>query len=284
MVSRVQAIRNRFNRSAAGAYDTHAQVQRHMADWLADSMSSSGFLSGAEGLDVLEIGCGTGILTELLLERWPFLRIKAIDLSPAMLEAAERRLRLRAATEQANATVIHFLLADVEAWAASAPSASYDLIVSSACFQWLSYPQETLRQLCRILRPGGRLLFSTFGPDTFRELHESFDKAYYANGMKPQRHGLSFPAAIDWQAWLSEAGFSNVQGERKLQHHTYPSVRAFLHSIKAVGASTSEAAVDHGLGARHLFTAMFEQYERMFRVPEGGVQATYELFLLQGTL
>lgn len=273
MDTRINSVRHQFNRSAAGLYDSHARVQRIMAGRLEKSLHGCMNESGPGGSSILEIGCGTGILTELLLNGWPNSFITALDIAPEMIKAAEQRVR--SAGQSAR---FRFLPADVETWAAKAPSASFDLIVSNACFQWLRSPKETLGFLRRLLRPGGMLAFTTFGPDTFRELHESFAEAYHANGMEPQRHGLSFQSAGQWQITLREAGFRSIQLDRSIEREKHASVRDFLHSVKAVGASSSEAA-SRGLGSRRLFTGMFKQYEDKFSIP-GGVAATYELLMI----
>lgn len=288
MASDKHAIRRRFDRSAAASYDIHARVQRSMADNLARSLEERlGPSCGAAGAPaILEIGCGTGNLTEKLLQVWPRASLTAIDLAPAMIEAAKRRLwpgNNKVLGDGEAAPWVRFLAADVEAWAAAAPDASFDLIVSNACFQWLSRPQVTLAHLRRLLRPGGTLAFTTFGPETFRELHEAFAAAYLALGVEPQRHGLSFCTEQGWRRWLTEAGFAHVRCERSLQTERYASVKDFLLSVKAVGASASEAQTAGTLGLRRLFSGMYHEYERRFSVP-GGVAATYDLLRIEASI
>ncbi|CAM4331716.1 malonyl-ACP O-methyltransferase BioC [Paenibacillus tarimensis] len=268
MSGRLNRIRRQFDRSASGGYEIHAAVQRTMAGNLAAG------LPHPQGLeDVLEIGCGTGFLTEKLAGG-AYRTVTALDLAPSMLEAAGRRTAGTPAD-------ICFVLADAEEWAAEpVRKAEYDLIVSSACFQWLERPAETIGHLHRLLRPGGMLAFATFGPGTFRELHEAFARAYAALGLKPERHGLSFREPEEWQADLLNAGFSHVRFERSEQAKLYASVPGFLHAVKGVGASVSEAAERPGLGSRRLFLDMFRRYEERYGTPEG-ITATYELIYFQ---
>lgn len=131
-----------------------------------------------------------------------------------------------------------------------------------------------------MLSPGGMLTFATFGPDTFRELHASFDVAYRSRGMEPQRHGLTFQTPEQWTASLLEAGFSVKQEWSCRRIETYISVGHFLHAVKALGASSSEAAAAGGLGNRRLFADMFQSYEAAFGTPEG-ITATYDLLFFQ---
>lgn len=275
MSNRKQRIRRHFNRSAAGTYDNHANVQRYMADRLSQTLKKQARPEEHPALQILELGCGTGTLTEMLANEWPSSMITALDMAPEMLKAAELRLHLGSGRSH-----IRFLHADVEDWAFEAPAGSFDLIVANACFQWLGEPSETLRNLQGLLRSEGMLVFTTFGPDTFRELHEAFNAVYYANGNVPQRHGLTFQSVSEWKDMLAEAGYSAIQAESSTQIEMFTSVREFLHAVKAVGASASEAAEIRGLSTRSLFTNMYMEYEKRFSLPEG-ISVTYELLLFQ---
>lgn len=274
MNNRKTAIQRQFNRSAESSYNIHAEVQRMMAAQLAKSLIERNGRGKAAESKVLEIGCGTGHLTEILLNQWPHVSITALDLAPAMIKAAEQRFKSRQSAD------MRFLQADVEIWAAEAPSDSFDLIVSSACFQWLSQPRQTLGHLKRILREGGYLVFATFGPRTFYELHEAFTEVYHANGMEPQRHGLAFLSPKQWEEILIETGFSTIYCHQETQVETYPSPRDFLQSIKEIGASTSEAIQIGGLSPRKLFTEMYKAYEEKFSIKDG-IVATYECLLFE---
>ncbi|NOU99961.1 malonyl-ACP O-methyltransferase BioC [Paenibacillus planticolens] len=269
-------VKRQFNRSSSGSYDRHADVQRIMADQLAAKLGETKGEGGRTSVcDILEIGCGTGNLTSRLVDIWPEAAITALDIAPGMLRAAEQRLDQQAGYE------IRFIQGDVEEWSAAAQTASFDLIVSSACFQWLKHPVQTLQQLRRLLRPGGSLVFTTFGPETFGELHESFREVYQSRGQQPQRHGLSFQSKVQWRRMLADSGFAHIEEQSSFHVETYPTPRDFLLAVKAMGASTSEAEAVPGLSKRRLFAGMYEVYEAKFSVP-GGIFATYELLLMQG--
>lgn len=280
-IGRSRVVQRQFNRSAT-SYDAHAHIQRSMAEQLARSLAewkNKGFLSDPS---ILEIGCGTGALTQILVNEWPSANVTALDIAPEMIEVASKRFRSAEHPGTANWKMdrLRFLQADIEIWAVNAPECSVDIIVSNACFQWLSSPKETLGHLRRMLRPGGLLIFTTFGPDTFREMHEAFDKVYRANGMEPQRHGLSFHSPAQWEIMLQESGYSSFYCERSIHIEKYSSARDFLYSVKGMGASTSEAAPIPGYSLRRLFTNMYKEYEDKFGT-QGGVSATYDLLFIQ---
>lgn len=283
MSSSISDIRRQFNRSA-NSYDAHAHVQCLMSDRLVKSFLGRKNKSNITDINILEIGCGTGALTESLVTEWPSANITALDIAPAMIKLAERRILSNDADfngiRKKTLDRLRFLHADVEMWAKNAPTSSYDLIVSNACFQWLRKPMQTLGHLRRMLRPGGSLIFTTFGPDTFCEMHKAFNEVYRASGMEPQRHGLSFLSTNAWNSLLKESGFSSIQLERSIQMEKYASARDFLHTVKAMGASTSEAVTMRGLSSRRLFANMYKEYEGMFSI-QGGVAASYDLLLFQ---
>ncbi|MDQ0877440.1 malonyl-CoA O-methyltransferase [Paenibacillus sp. V4I3] len=287
MIGRKTAIGRQFNRSATGSYDIHAHVQRIMAKKLLTSLEDWTSESDCNQPNILEIGCGTGTLTEMVVNHWSCSSITALDIAPAMIEAAEQRVRSNAANfvdyNNRQPSRVNFVHADAELWAASVPSSSFNLIVSNACFQWLSCPIQTLEHLYRLLHTGSLLAFATFGPDTFRELHTAFDAVYRAGGMEPQRHGLSFQTSDQWKSLLKETGFSNIQCESWVQTEVYASARDFLLSVKAMGASTSEAASSYGFGSRRLFANMYKEYEDKFSTP-GGVAATYEVLIIRASV
>ncbi|MBP1962368.1 malonyl-ACP O-methyltransferase BioC [Paenibacillus aceris] len=269
-------VERQFQRSSAGSYDRNANVQRMMAEQLItvlDEWKREG--EGQRVCDILEIGCGTGILTSRLVNKWPEAALTALDIAPGMLRAAERRVRQQARLD------IRFIQSDVEEWSTTAQAATFDLIVSGACFQWLKQPEQTIQQLRRLLRPGGLLVFTTFGPETFAELHESFREVYQSRGQQPQRHGLSFQSRTQWSKMLADTGFSNIKDECSFHVETYPSARDFLLAVKAMGASTSQARAVPGLSSRQLFASMYNVYEAKFST-HGGIIATYELLLMQG--
>lgn len=86
------------------------------------------------------------------------------------------------------------------------------------------------------------MAFTTFGTETFRELHTPFELSYRAQGLEPQRHGLPLHTAKKWNVMLAADGFKNPQRCQNVRIKRYPTERDFLHAIKVVGASASVAS------------------------------------------
>jgi trans-aconitate 2-methyltransferase len=107
---------------------------------------------------VLDAGCGSGRITEALLERLPRGRVIAVDQSPSMVDAARQRLG-----EQADIRVADLLELDV--------GEPLDAILSTATFHWISDHDRLFARLHANLRPGGQLVAQCGGEgniDTLR--------------------------------------------------------------------------------------------------------------------
>ena len=148
---RKQRISDAFG-AAAAHYDDHAGPQRFAARLVADLAQRQG---PGDAARILEIGCGTGLLTRDIQVRWPGAQLVVTDLSPAMLDRA-------AAQGLVGGT---FLAMDGE----SPPfeGAWFDLILSSLAFQWFDDLSGAIRKLVNLLTPGGSLIFSTMGEGSF---------------------------------------------------------------------------------------------------------------------
>jgi len=111
-------------------------------------------LSGDEV--VLDAGCGSGRITEALLERIPRGRVIAVDASASMADAARRRLGVAEpggeGTGQAALVEVRVLdLLDLDL------DRQVDAILSTATFHWISDHERLFRRLHDALRPAGRM-------------------------------------------------------------------------------------------------------------------------------
>ncbi len=132
---------------------------------------------GAGG-EVLEVGCGTGQLTESLA-CYGF-RLTAIDIGPSMVAAARRRL---------DGPALSFQVSSFEDFAAA--SASFDLIVSGTAFHWVD-PEVRFRKPARLLRPGGWLVLLETGERYDDPLRGCPDR-YVGCPRRPGRAGVRQP-------------------------------------------------------------------------------------------
>lgn len=121
--------------------------------------------SANSSIRILELGCGTGYVTEQLSNLFPKAHITAIDFAESMIAVAKTRQNVKNVT---------FYCEDIERLRLEE---TYDVIISNATFQWLNDLKQVIRNLFHHLSIDGILLFSTFGHETFQELHASFQRA-----------------------------------------------------------------------------------------------------------
>jgi len=269
-------VRRNFDRHA-GEYDQYAIVQRWMAERMLAYVSE--WAEGRQVSRILEIGCGTGIVTAGLVQLFPEARITALDLSDRMIEETRKRLG-------GNSRGVSFVVADAEEWASTqmmrgqnthlSQKITYDVIVSSAVFQWFNDPQHTCQALQQLLAPNGLFAFATFTGNTFHELHRSFAAAERRLGLPLMPHGQSYPEGSDWQQTFGARG--TFLWDQQQYILTYRDVMDFMHSVKRVGASNAVKQANDQGGSRALFHTMREYYEQNFAVNRGeGIQVTYDV-------
>lgn len=217
-----QGIRRNFARRAR-SYDRHACMQRLMAHGLT---AVAGEVMG-RARRILEIGCGTGYLTQLLRQANKQARLVALDLDTSLVATARRRLGPEAG--------VAWLVADGEA----PLRGEYDLIIANATFQWFTHPAATLANYYQSLTPGGTLAFSTLGPRTFQELAGALAQAASSLNLAntPKIPAQDFGDRQTWADRLSRAGFRQVQVSREMVTTTFPSVPEFLRALQATGAT-----------------------------------------------
>ncbi|MCJ2188360.1 methyltransferase [Novosphingobium beihaiensis] len=237
--------RERIARAFTGArdYDRHARIQRDVAQALADRIAAQPLPDNPR---ILEIGCGTGFLTEALQERGIGGEWLVTDISPAMVARCRARLGESARRRFAVLDGEHGTIA----------GGPFDLICSSLALQWFDDAPAALRRLCGHLAPGGHCLVTTLGPGSFREWRTAHETQGLTAGT-PAFAPVEAFAALEPEA---------LTVEHLIEHHS--DARAFLHAVKAIGAGTSQPG-HRPLSPRELRGVM-AAFER------GGCDVTYE--------
>lgn len=250
-----QLLSKRFSKQAF-SYDEYAFTQKQMAEHLISQLVDG---SGSH-LHILEIGCGTGYLTTLLLEKFPNAQITAMDLASGMIEVAKSNCEGRN---------VSFICADVENYIFTE---TYDLIISNATFQWFNAFEETYIHLLDALNPGGTLAFSTFGNRTFYELHHSYELALQQLARKKESElGQSFYQRETLQNLIFTNDLLVHVEDLEITVH-FPTVRDFFQSLKKIGANNSNGA--SYMKSPIVFRKLMKQYETNYANAQG-VPATY---------
>ena len=148
-----------FNR-AADTYDQALALPAEIGKRLLDRLD---YIKVAPKT-ILDLGSATGHQTRALEKRYPKANIIALDFATNMLCKAKQQARWF--THQ------HFLCAD--ATHIPLPDHSVDLIYSNLLLHWISDLPSLFSELARVLKPTGLLLFTSLGPDTLKELRQSW--------------------------------------------------------------------------------------------------------------
>ena len=241
-----QIVRRRFARSTA-SYAEAAEVQRAMGLALLDLLTSGTLRRDFDR--ILEIGCGGGGLSLELPARLEYCRLFLNDLVP---ECAGLAARLPDSV---------FLAGDVET--VGLPD-DLDLVLANAVFQWLRSPATLLRRLAGLLRPGGLLAFSVFGPENFREIRQLTGA------------GLDYPPPSFWQQEL-EKHFEVLAFHAEQEICFFNSPEAVLRHLKATGVTATGAGSRWTRGRLAQFDT---EYRRRFAAATGDFPLTYHPILL----
>jgi malonyl-CoA O-methyltransferase len=207
----------------------------------------------------LDLGCGTGVGALALARRYRRGRVLALDLSPAMLREALRRRRPWRRFAALCGDAARLPLA----------ARSVDLVFSNLMLQWCGDPEQVFRECARVLRPGGLLTFTSFGPDTLKELRAAWASA------DGYTHVNRFIDMHDLGDALLRAGLAEPVMDVERYTLTYTDVRALMRDLKAIGAHNVNAGRPRGLTGRRALERMTSAYERARR--DGRLPATYEV-------
>jgi len=178
---------------------------------------------------VLDVGCGTGRLTERLIERLPRGRAIAIDKSPTMIATARNYLADRYQQR------VDFTLASADAL----PFAGIaDAIFSTATFHWVLDHPRLFRSLFAALRPGGRLVAQCGGGPNLHRIHERCDALMHERDFAPSFARWTSPWEFsdpDTTAKrLADAGFRDIETSLQPSPVHQPDATAYREFIETV--------------------------------------------------
>ncbi len=265
-----RAVQRGFARAAA-TYDAAAALQREVGTRMAQRLDYVKLAPMA----ILDAGCGTGEALGELSARYPGARIVGLDLALPMLEAARARAasgrslldRLLQPLAGGRARMPRFVCADI----ASLPLAavSIDLAWSNLALQWVNDLPRAFAEFRRVLKVGGLLSFTTFGPDTLGELRSAFA------GVDGDTHTNRFVDMHDIGDMLLHAGFADPVMDMERIVLTYDTPRAMLAELKAIGATNRTRGRPRGLTGRARWSRVTARLEALRR--DGRIPATFEI-------
>jgi malonyl-CoA O-methyltransferase len=269
----------RFGRSAP-TYASHAEIQALMAERLVDILVESQVLSSGNGHSLLELGCGTGLLTRKLLIRLPDVSLWATDASQAMLDEAKKEFAKKeiAKTESDPSITLDSISQRVLGFSVLDASGKMGVdadiqsltpfsgIASNALVQWFPNLSDHLRLVATLLKPNGFYLVSGFAQDNFPELNALL--------MEPPFNYQDFPGherdAVNRAS--IQAGLQLLQWDEVSYEQIYSSAEAFLASISGLGSARRPNSTPLN---RTRLVYLVDKYNEQNALPNG-VKATWK--------
>ncbi|MBS0515587.1 MAG: malonyl-ACP O-methyltransferase BioC [Proteobacteria bacterium] len=245
-------VRHAFGRAAA-SYEANAVLQREVGQRLLERLD----YVAAVPARVLDLGCGPGHAAQAMRARWKGAQVIALDVALPMLDRVKPNWLRPLARVNADARALPLA------------EASVDVLFSNLCIQWIDDLPALFEEFRRVLRPGGYLAVSTFGPDTLREL-----RAAWAQVDRAPRVNVFADIARIGDA-LMHAGFRDPVLDGEHFTLTYHDATTLMRELKAIGATNADPQRARGLTGRSRHRRAVAAYEA-FR-SDGLLPATYEV-------
>lgn len=252
-------LRKAFN-DAAETYDEVAVLQREVGSRMQERLD---LIRLAPDL-ILDVGAGTGQSSAALAARYKGARVIAFDLALNMLRQARRRVPL---LDKWFNKRQGFVCGDAESLPFGA--GSVDMVFSSLTLQWCNDLDGAFNEFRRVLKPGGLLMFSTFGPDTLKELRRSWAAVDDFN------HVNAFIDMHDIGDALLRVGLTESVMDVEHFTLTYTDVAELMHDLKKLGAHNVTAGRPAGLTGKGRLKSLAEAYETYRNA--GVLSASYEV-------
>lgn len=251
-------MRQAFER-AANTYDAAAIIQREVSQRLLERLN----YINLQPSRILDVGAGTGISLAGLNQHYPAASIYALDIArPMLIEARKKQgwwQQLRRPVKLITGDAESLPLADV----------SVDLLFSNLALQWCLDLDQTFNEFRRVLKPGGLLMFTTFGPDTLRELRSCWSQ------VDGYTHVNNFFDMHDVGDALMRNSFAEPVMDMELLTMTYKDVPGLMRDLKTIGAHNVTQGRSRkltGKGRLQRVNAAYEQYRS-----DGVLPVSYEV-------
>lgn len=254
-----QLMREAFEK-AAPHYDDVAVLQREVGSRLLERLA----LFRHQPKMILDVGSGTGFCSHGLATHYGKARVVSLDLAHAMVSRTRQRFSRWKRLLRNHAFVCGD--ADLLPFADN----SFDMIFSNLTVQWCNDLDTTFREFRRVLKPGGLLLFSTLGPDTLKELRDSWAR------VDDRVHVNSFIDMHDVGDALVKSRFADPVMDMEQITFTYRDGMTLMRDLKELGAHNVNSGRNRGLTGKQKLKAVLEAYES-FRLESGELPASYEV-------
>ena len=258
-------VRASFNR-AANTYDAAAVLQKQVRLEMLSRLD----LVNIKPKAILDAGCGTGHGSFALQKRFSSAQVISLDIALGMLQQTKLQRPWLQSWLQKMLHQQHLLCADIERLPIA--SNSMGMVWSNLALQWCNDLDAAFSELARVLQPGGLIMFSTFGPDTLKELRAASSNSH--------THVSRFIDMHDIGDALIRAGFSTPVLDVEHYTLTYDDVKSVMMDLKSIGAHNATQGRARGLQGKGFLQKLTQQYEqfRSDTIENGGkLPATFEV-------
>src|SRR5690348_3991933 len=216
---------------------------------------------------IVDAGSGTGYSTRKLLDRYPAAKMLAIDIAMSMhLQARPPASWVkRLLGTRGNQTC--YVAGDIESMPFKGGCAG--LVWSNLALQWCNDLKHAIVEAHRILQVNGLFMFSTFGPDTLRELRHAFQ------GVDHFTHVNRFTDMHDIGDMLVHSGFATPVMDMEYITLTYDDVMNVMHDLKSIGARNATEGRRRSLTGKKGWQNAINRYEALRN--DGKLPATFEV-------
>lgn len=252
---------------AADTYDAAAMLQKQVRDEMLSRLD----LVKLNPQSILDAGCGTGIASHALQRRFAKSQVISLDFALPMLQKTRSTLGNAGLAYQVKSLFgvakQNLLCADIESLPLA--NASIGLVWSNLAIQWCNDLDATFQEFYRVLQPEGLVMFSTFGPDTLKELRIA------TSGQAGLTSVSRFIDMHDIGDALVRTGFSAPVLDVERYTLTYDDVKGVMRDLKSIGAHNATGGRARGLLGRGFLAKLEASYEQ-FRL-DGKLPATFEV-------
>ena len=260
---------------AADTYDAAAILQKQVREEMLNRLD----LVKLNPAVILDAGCGTGAASHALQKRFAKSQVVSLDFALPMLQKT-RKIRndvgmLGQIKYLLSGTKQSLICADIESLPIA--NASAGLVWSNLAIQWCNDLDLALQEFHRVLQPEGLLMFSTFGPDTLKELRIATQSKNAGDGFTSVSRFIDMHDIGDA---LVRAGFSAPVLDVERFTLTYDDVKSVMRDLKSIGAHNATDGRARGLLGRGFFKnleAAYEQFRNGTKSDGGKLPATFEV-------
>jgi len=251
-----RAVRRSFS-AASERYDAVAVLQKEVRERLLERLN----LFKLQPAVVLDLGCGTAHSSHQLKVQYPSSTVIALDAAFGMLQHAD------ASRGWFSGKKIDRICAD--AMQLPLTSASVDLVFSNLMLQWCDPPDKVFSEVRRVLKPDGVFIYSSFGPDTLRELRNAW------SNVDSRPHVNTFIDMHDLGDAMMRAGLAEPVLDVERFTLTYPDAISLMRELKAIGAHNVSSHRQRGMTGKSMLNQVIANYDEYRQ--DGLLPATYEV-------